>query len=177
MNRRKKLYIRLPWIGILILFLMIFCAVGNLVLKQNYPEAFIVETEEGKEQQNFVTEDGKYYYSIKEDKNVVIVSYKGEDVCLRIPGEIDGKKVTEVGEAAFSYCSELEEIYIPDTITTIRLAAFASCPNLTDLYFEGDIELVEEFAFVDFGGTIHAIEGTKIYDVAKEQGLSVLEIE
>ena len=41
--------------------------------------------------------------------------------------------ITEIGEKAFSYCTELTNVTLPSTLTTIGVSAFANCTSLTSL--------------------------------------------
>ena len=57
-----------------------------------------------------------------------------------IPSEIDGVKVTSIGDSAFYDCKNLKNITIPDSVTSIGNCAFSDCPNLTDIYYTGSAE-------------------------------------
>ncbi len=72
-----------------------------------------------------------YDYYFNEDGTVTISNWEGEDSTLEIPGEIEGKKVTTIGESAFDGCVSLTSIEIPDSVTTIGDGAFSWCGNLT----------------------------------------------
>ncbi|MDE6835181.1 MAG: leucine-rich repeat domain-containing protein, partial [Ruminococcus sp.] len=47
-----------------------------------------------------------------------------------IPDTIDGLPVTKIGSYAFSECEKLEDVTIPDSITSIDEGAFKNCSNL-----------------------------------------------
>ena len=74
---------------------------------------------------------GDYSYFINADGTVTIAGWSGKDETLVIPETIDGMQVTAIGYEAFSRCSSLMNIEIPDSITTIEESAFSSCKNLT----------------------------------------------
>lgn len=59
---------------------------------------------------------------------------------LTIPNTYNGKPVTAIGANAFSTCSDLTEIIVPDSITTIEKGAFSGCTSLQaiTLPFVGD---------------------------------------
>lgn len=71
------------------------------------------------------TED--YDYELLEDGAIEITGYKGSDTEIKIPAEIDGKKVQEIGQYAFEDCSSLTSVSIPSIITSIGYGAFRSC--------------------------------------------------
>ena len=57
---------------------------------------------------------------------------------LEIPSTIEGKSVTSIKKKAFSFCSKLTSITIPDSVTSIGLGAFFGCYRLSNIFFNGD---------------------------------------
>lgn len=51
-------------------------------------------------------------------------------VSVSIPSSIEGKPVTVIGVGAFSGCTSLKEVTIPDCVTTISTSAFRHCKNM-----------------------------------------------
>ncbi|MBQ5353100.1 MAG: leucine-rich repeat protein, partial [Alistipes sp.] len=47
--------------------------------------------------------------------------------------------VTTIGSSAFSGCSSLTNITIPDSVTEIGESAFSSCSSLKEVYYQGDL--------------------------------------
>ena len=74
---------------------------------------------------------GDYDYVILDDGTAEIARYSGSEANLTIPSELDGHKVTSIGEHSFYYCKELESITIPDSVTAIQRRAFLLCINLS----------------------------------------------
>ena len=52
---------------------------------------------------------------------------------LVIPSTYNGKPVTSIGSSAFSGCTGLTSITIPDSVTTIGHYAFYNCTSLTSI--------------------------------------------
>lgn len=78
------------------------------------------------------TEYGILRYEIGEDC-VMLTEYKGRDISLCIPEEIDGKPVTTIGKKAFLGARELKKLVLPDAVETLQDWAFASCRSLETL--------------------------------------------
>lgn len=89
------------------------------------------------------TSDG-FSYEIQADNTVVITKYTGTSTDLSIPSSIEGKSVTDIGNAAFSSCYSLTSITIPESVINIApdafsvinivLGAFKRCRYLNDIY-------------------------------------------
>ena len=58
----------------------------------------------------------------------------------------DGK-ITSIGNEAFSYCSRLTSITIPDSVTSIGSFAFDSCSNLTSITIPDSVTSIGSAAF------------------------------
>ena len=52
-----------------------------------------------------------------------------------------------IGDYAFSGCSSLTSIYIPDGVTTIGFSAFSGCSSLTSIYIPSSVTSIESRAF------------------------------
>lgn len=85
---------------------------------------------------------GNYQYQVQQDGTVIITKYYDDGTTsIVIPSEIDGKKVTRIWEYAFSSCSNLVSVSIPNSIDTIGESAFSSCKKLTNIT-ESQIRLI-----------------------------------
>ena len=82
---------------------------------------------------------GDYEYALLDDGTVVITRYKGKEERLAISDMLDGKKVTAIGDGAFSWCDSLTSVTIPDSVTTIGDSAFGSCSSLTSVIIPASV--------------------------------------
>jgi hypothetical protein len=70
-------------------------------------------------------------HEIKGDTVTITGCDKKASGALTIPATIEGKAVTSIGKSAFSRCSRLTSITIPDSVTSIGEYAFYTCLSLT----------------------------------------------
>lgn len=96
---------------------------------------------------DYVKPEGKDFETQEnEDGTLSIMLYLGKDTALEIPSEIDGKKVTQIGNSAFKG-SILTGIKLPDTITTIDSLAFHSCQSLVEVEMKEGLKKIGNAVF------------------------------
>lgn len=61
--------------------------------------------------------------------------------------DLSATSVTTIGTQAFSGCSSLSEITLPETLVTIRSNSFTNCTALTSITLPGSVNMVEASAF------------------------------
>ena len=97
-----------------------------------------------------IEKDGLAYVKIGEGE-LMVKSANQVSGDFTIPATItdNGKDytVTSIGTGAFSGCSNLTSITIPEGVTTIEYCAFSGCSNLTSINFPESIELIDNGAF------------------------------
>ena len=71
--------------------------------------------------------------------NGEILSYSGTDTEMEIPSEINGEKITAIGEGVFKNCTSLVNVVIPDSIEYIETNAFEGTAfwNKADAIYAG----------------------------------------
>ena len=106
------------------------------------------------------TVDGyKYAYTVN-DGNATITDFLGPvdstktpaPYTITVPTELDGRKVTGLGESSFSgiyspdhqkdyillsFCNQIQSVTIPESVTSIGKSAFEHCSNLDSLIING----------------------------------------
>ena len=92
--------------------------------------------------------DGDFAYHLKNGK-VVFASYLGDNNEVTVPAEIDGKTVEFIGARAFSGCSNLTSITLPDGVTSIGSNAFSGCSSLTSITLPDSVTSIGVWAFSD----------------------------
>ena len=81
------------------------------------------------------------------ESGITITDYWGDETEITIPGEIDGKKVTAIGDRAFLKCDSLTSITIPEGVTCIGDDTFLSCSSLTSITLPKSLRAIGDFAF------------------------------
>ena len=66
-------------------------------------------------------------------ENGIVKGYSGTLTDVVIPSYYKGYNVMSIGSSAFSYCSGLTSIIIPDSVTSIASGAFRGCSGLTNM--------------------------------------------
>lgn len=100
------------WFVSLLMVVVMMCACWTGVLADEERETFT---------------SGDYKYALLDDGTVEITKYKGKEEALTIPDILGGKKVTSIGDRAFSFCGSLTFVAIPDSVTSIENCAFQYC--------------------------------------------------
>ena len=88
-----------------------------------------------------------YEYSLLDDGTVEITKYTGSESDVVIPDEIYGKKVTSIGDFAFSDNARLTSIKIPDSVTRIGNFAFLNCTSLVSVLIPDYVISIGDSAF------------------------------
>ena len=114
--------------------------------------------------------DHSFGYYILEDGTLGLTDYYGDDkktmTKLDIPAEIDGKKVTAIENRAFSGCTSLTNVTIPEGVTGIYYHAFYNCPNLKSVTIPKSVSRIDNEAFGYYGEE-------ETYDAEKIDGFTI----
>ena len=78
------------------------------------------------------------------NKPDIFTDYVGE---VNIPSSANGYQVTQIGKKAFTRCSNLTSVSIPNSITIIEEGAFYACVGLTSLVIPNSVAYIGDFSF------------------------------
>ena len=119
-----------------------------------------------------------YSYYIMDDGTIEITGYSGTDASLVIPGAINGREVTSVGERAFAASGSLTGITVSHGIVCIGDGAFADCEKLQTVQIPASIANIGEDVFlncgslsgisVDAGNTQYCAKDNLLYDAGQK---------
>lgn len=76
----------------------------------------------------------KFKYTLNDANEITITGYEGEDFdSVEIPSVIDGYNVKRIGDGAFSGCTRMTSLVIPDGVTSLGNSAFYNCSYLESI--------------------------------------------
>jgi hypothetical protein len=79
---------------------------------------------------------------------ITITGYTGSGGAVTIPGTINLLPVTSIGTNAFSNCTNLTSVTIPNSVTNIGNGAFAFCSSLASVTISNGVTNIGDGAFV-----------------------------
>ena len=85
------------------------------------------------------------------EDGIIITKYNGKETKMRIPEEIEGLPVTEIGRRAFEIDVSFNKVELPDSVEKIETAAFSRCTALTEINLPDGLDTIEEYAFYKCG--------------------------
>lgn len=113
--------------------------------------------------------DAKYTYTVSDNK-ITLTGYSGTDDVLKIPAEIDGLKVAEIGREAFKNAT-FKEVVIPSTVKKIDWFAFSECLSLEKITIPPEMEKIEYGAFNGAHSVVvHCVKNSYAHRYARSYG-------
>lgn len=92
-----------------------------------------------------MTQGSPFEYEIKGGE-ITIIGYKGKDISVTIPSNINGIPVTAIGEGAFRD-AKIQRITLPDGIKRIDWFAFSTCSALCEIVIPSSVVSIGYGAF------------------------------
>ena len=105
---------------------------------------------------------GDFYCSMYEDETVEIIKYMGDDRIVQVPSGINGRTVVGISTRAFVDEENVEEVYLPASITELPAKLFDNCAALRAVYIPATVTKIgkyfitdcPEFTTIRFGGNV-----------------------
>lgn len=94
-----------------------------------------------------------------------------------IPEEINGVKVIAVAKEAFSNCTKLESIVLPDTVTSIGDSAFRNCSALEEIEIPESVTGIDVAAFYGCSALTEVKLPAQLTTISKEMFRDCLKLE
>lgn len=92
-------------------------------------------------------DDGTLTYTIGDNYTVSVTGCVSSAISISIQEKIDGYTVTSIGEGAFSNCTELVGLTIPESVETLGEGAFYGCTSLTEITIPSGIKEIPSGTF------------------------------
>ncbi|MCH5158608.1 MAG: leucine-rich repeat domain-containing protein [Clostridiales bacterium] len=125
----------------------------NSVLMQGY-----ADTDWERPTLQYILSDDQTYYTV----NNVGTGCRSNIV---IPATYNDKPVKAIADSAFSGCSALMSITIPDSVISIGRYAFNNCSGLSSITIPNGVETIGEFAFFGCRSLSSIIVGTGLKEI------------
>ena len=98
--------------------------------------------------------EGLIFEKTNNDTEYSVVGYEGSESDVVILSTHEGLPVTSIRYYAFSDCSGLTSITIPDSVTSIGSYAFSGCSGLTSITIPDSVTSIGDWAFEGCSGRI-----------------------
>lgn len=120
---------------------------------------------------------GDYTYGIYDDGTAVIAKYTGEETNVTVPATLNGHKVSCIGWNAFTGCSKIKSIELPDGLVSILAltasdeksgnGAFSQCTGLTSITIPDTVTDIMGAAFYECSSLKSVKLGEKVTKIDK----------
>lgn len=118
-------------ITVFLFCLMLFISVFPAMAQDNAPETF---------------SSGDWDY-IENKTGITLTKYKGNEINLEIPGELDGKIVTQLEKELFMNNMALESVTMPNTIVSTGANVFNGCAALKNVQLSNKLTSINTGVF------------------------------
>lgn len=114
---------------------------------------------------------GDWQYTLNDEGQAIVTRYCGNAQDVKMPWQLGGHVIVEIGEDAFADCTRLKTVSLPVGVTILRMGAFRNCTQLQAVTLPERLETIEDEAFL--GCT--ALTKVRIPDSVAEMGESCFE--
>ena len=113
---------------------------------------------------------GDFYCSMYEDETVEIIKYMGEERIVQVPSGINGRTVVGITTRAFVDEENIEEVYLPASITELPAKLFDNCASLRAVYIPATVTKIGKYFVNDcpnFTTVLYAGTEAQWYKISK----------
>ena len=101
------------------------------------------------------------------DGTYEVSAYNKTEVSVNIPSEFNGTPITKIGEACFKDNNNIQDVVIPEGVTSIGSLAFMNCRYLfLKVRIPASVTSIGTYAFYGFEGTIYCTKGSYAHEYA-----------
>ena len=90
---------------------------------------------------------GDFVYTLDENGGACTLSYTGHDRNVKVPSELNGHPVVQIGEHTFNFREDIESVEMPSGITAIGNMAFFKCSHLQSVTIPDGVTLLDQSCF------------------------------
>ena len=121
------------------------------------PTAAVSEDDETTKTLNAQNKDDQgLTYTLNNDETATVSACDRTVTSIKIPSNVESNgqtyTVTSIGNFAFSWCTGLTSVTIPDSVTSIGYGAFSECISLTSVTIPDSVTSIGDFAFTHCAG-------------------------
>ncbi len=148
MKKRRSVWLYLALAAVLVFSLMAFVACTEPAHMHEYADGYCIMC--GEKDPDYATSDEYFeftYLTAKDSYSITAKNVVNLPSKIVLPSKHEGKPVTSLGENAFYYCSDLESIDIPSSVTYIDDHAFEYCSGLTSIEIPASVTYIGAYAF------------------------------
>ena len=132
MHRKRRGLIAAAWIA------MMLCLLPQTVLASPF-----LESDDGLFFEPCLNEDGL------ETGELIVAGYTGYSGTVRIPSQVDGKRVVGIKQLAFAQNKKLTKVTIPSSVAILEKEIFIGCENLRSVTLPASITEIPSGMFRD----------------------------